>query len=277
MHTIRHQTLSAMIRSIVLSLLVVCVSSCTNAQSRQPKYKLVWQEEFNGNVLDSSSWSKIKRANINWCAYMTDDARLYDLKRGRLRLYARVNNGLLPNDTAHYLTGGISTEGKHLIKYGKIEIRARLHGAIGTWPAMWLFAQDKKARKYSNPRYAEIDIVEYYNRDKVVYHTIHTDYTLSLKQTKHPLNQKNSKIKNEKYNIYMIEILPDGIFLSINGEKTFSYPRLLGTNASQYPFDQDLYLMLDMQVLRPYRYTVDDATFPAYMDIDWVKMYRYME
>lgn len=267
-----------MILCIALSLLLlVCVSSCTNAQGRQPEYELVWQEDFSGKTLDTASWSKIKRADISWCAYMTDDARFYDLKRGRLRLYARVNDGILPNDTAHYLTGGISTEGKRLIKYGKMEIRARLHGAIGTWPAIWLFAQDKKSRPYTNPRYAEIDIVEYYNRDKEVYHTIHTDYTLSLKQTKKPLSQKTSQIKFEKYNVYTVEILPDGIHLSINGERTFSYPRLSGVNACQYPFDQDLYLMLDMQVLRPYRYKVDDATFPAYMDIDWVKMYRYAE
>lgn len=261
----------------ILVLLLLSLCGCMNAQKSSSDYTLVWQEDFNGDSLDRTSWTKIKRANINWSAYMTDDARLYDLSHGRLRLYAKVNNGLLPNDTARYLTGGVTTEGKRLLKYGKIEIRARLHGAVGTWPAIWLFAQDKKARVYTNPRYAEIDVVEYYNRNKEVHHTIHTDYTLSLKRTKEPPHQNTGKIKHEKYNVYTVEVLPDGIFLSINGKRTFSYPRVKGADACQYPFGQELYLMLDMQVLRPYRYTVDNATFPAYMDIDWVKMYQYNE
>jgi Beta-glucanase/Beta-glucan synthetase len=49
-----------------------------------------------------------------------------------------INNYTLPNDTAPYLTGGLYTKDKVTFTYGKVEIRAKLQGAKGAWPAFWM-------------------------------------------------------------------------------------------------------------------------------------------
>ena len=41
-----------------------------------------------------------------------------------------------------------------------------------------------------------------------------------------PPHSATGKIDTNGYNVYAVEILPDELIFSINGEKTFSYPRI---------------------------------------------------
>lgn len=241
------------------------------------KYKLTWQEDFNGNSIDTLCWSKIKRIrpDVAWNKYMSDHSSLYEVKEGRLRLFARKNKGIAPNDTAKYLTGGISTRHKKTFKYGKIEVRACIKGAKGCWPAIWI-----KDNDYNSPNYkelAEIDVMEYYNTDDKVTCTIHNSYTLIKKQTKNPPCQMQAPIRKNKYNTYTIEICPDHLIWRVNGKKFFTYPRIPEKGFQQYPFGSECYLMIDMQVGNKWLTEIDDKSLPAYIDIDWVKFYDLVE
>ena len=102
------------------------------------KYELIWEDNFSGNEIDWTKWSKCKRYPPHWCSHMTDDERLYELRNGRLRLYCLRNDGILPNDTASVLTGGLTTRDKFTFGFGKVEVRARMTGAMGCWPAIWI-------------------------------------------------------------------------------------------------------------------------------------------
>ena len=256
---------------------VLSVTSCSQPTSvRDDMYTLAWSDEFNGKTLDTLTWSKMKRVHgARSVCNLTPDERMYEFRSGCLRLYARVNNGLLPNDTARYLTGGITSEGKKTFTYGKIEVRARLHGAIGTWPAIWTMPDDRKFWKNPNPQYAEIDLLEYVDRNKFVYQTAHNAYTLVDKKNWHRPEQQNlSPIKVDKFNIYSVEILPDMLIFAVNGKETFRYPRVEDID-DQFPYGIESHIMLDMQVYPPKFWSsgLDSKTFPAYMDIDWIRVY----
>lgn len=240
------------------------------------EYKLVFFDDFNSGQLDTTIWSKIPRNKYGWGKYMSSHPSLYQYKRDYLRLLARYNRGIVPSDTAEYLTGGISTEGKYSIRYGKVEVRARLHGAVGSWPAIWLFKKEP-AKVLPDPGYAEIDILEYPNRENYVMQTVHNYYTLELKKTKEPPYTHNSDIDPDVFNIYTVEILPEAVIFSINGEETFRYPKIETNDTGQYPFGQELYLLIDMQVGAGWLPTPDRRTYPAYMDVDWVKIYELKE
>lgn len=262
----------------VLVLMLATLCFCSAKQKDEVgltprKYKLVWEDEFNKGKLDTTRWSKIDRVkDVDWVKYMSPNDKLYKFKRTYLRLYAVANDGIEPNDTAKFLTAGISTRHKATIKYGKIEVRARIHGAQGCWPAIWTSADDPEQCKY--PKRPEIDIVEHYNYDNFIVQTIHSNYTDKLKKTKEPASDCKPTIKKDKYNIYAAEILPDRVILSVNGNPTLTYPRLdISKDLWQYPFSVEQFLMIDMQVGNPYL-RVDKSTYPAYMDIDWVKVYK---
>lgn len=262
---------------LLLILAVFSLGSCAQSiDSRNDLYELSWSDDFNGNSINDSIWSKMNRVNGARCfCNLTSDNRMYDERLGRLRLYARYNNAILPNDTARFLTGGVTSEGKKTFAYGKIEVRARIHGAIGTWPAIWTMPENRKLWENSNPEYTEIDILEYVDRNDSVYQTAHNAYTLADKKNwEKPKQQCLSKIKREKYNIYSVEILPNMLIFGINGEETFRYPK---TEDNKYAFFYGIesHIMMDMQVYPPKFWSsgLKPKTFPAYMDIDWIKVY----
>lgn len=261
---------------LVFFVFVICAAAFTLSNNKEEdtiSYELVFFDDFKNNRLDTTAWNIIPRNKHAWGKYMSNHKSLFKFKKGYLRLYARHNNKIAPKDTAEYLTGGISSQGKRTIRYGKVEIRARFHGATGTWPAIWLFRQEK-SKVWPDPDYAEIDILEYPNRENYVMQTIHNYYTMELKKLTHPQYTANTKVNAELFNTYSVEILPDVIIFSINGKETFRYPKIETKDIGQFPFGCDLFLLLDMQVGTSWLPKPDKKTYPAYMDIDWVKMYQ---
>lgn len=272
---IMKKTHFAVLGFAILVLALLSFGSTEVPAENSPKYQLRWEEDFDGPQLDMTKWNKISRMFPEWRKYMTDNEQLYDLRKGRMRLYAKENKGIAPEDTARYLTGGISTQHKVTVGYGKVEVRARIHGVEGCWPAIWMKDDDVNTPSYREQ--AEIDIMEHYNKDDFVWCTIHNSYTLVQKKTENPPCKKKVSIRKEKYNVYTMEILPDKLVMSLNGKKQFEYPRIAKEGFCQYPFGSQCYLMLDMQVGNKWLKKIGVEDFPAYMDIDWVRVYDLEE
>ncbi len=264
----------------LLMLLSIPGMAKDNKTNKSNKYKLVWQEDFKGSSFDAKSWSKIPRDRPDWKRHMSYDDRLYEVKDGKLILYG-VNNdgtylydlngdGKLEADTARFVTGGLYTKHKKTIEYGKVEVRAKLGQAQGAWPAIWMLPD----RDIAWPMGGEIDIMEHLNYDPMAYQTVHTYYTHTLKLDSNPPHSATGKIDTNGYNVYAVEILPDELIFSINGEKTFSYPRIQTDKEGQYPFGDSFYLLIDMQIEGSWVGKADPSQLPVKMEIDWVKMYK---
>lgn len=241
------------------------------AQAGGPRYRLMWKDNFRGRTFNEKYWSKIPRGGSDWNRHMSAEASLYDVRRGRLVLRGVANDGRCPNDTAPFLTGGLYTRGKVNVRYGKVEIRARLHGAQGAWPAFWLLPEEGEW-----PRAGEIDIMERLNHDSIAYQTVHTYYTYVLGHDRNPPHGATGPIRPDRFNVYAVEILPDSLVFSINGRRTFAYPRLPAAEAGQYPFGTPFYLLIDMQLGGQWVGRVDPRQLPADLEVDWVKMYEWV-
>lgn len=233
------------------------------------QYRKVWVENFSGSTMDTTYWSKIPRGTSDWNRHMSDDESLYATRNGKMILYGRVNEGVVPNDTARYVTGGIYTKGKKTLTYGKVEVKARLHGAQGEWPAIWMLPEEGKW-----PDGGEIDIMERLNHDEIAYQTVHSHYTYVLKEENNPPHGATGKINPDGYNIYSVEILPDSLVFAINGKRTFVYPKIQTDKKGQYPFGTPYYLLIDMQIEGSWVGKADPKDYPVMMEIDWVKFYE---
>lgn len=257
---------------IIILLGSVIVSGCkTGVFMHQKKWKLIWTDDFDSGILDESKWSKIKRNNADWGNYMSAHKDCYRIKNGMLHLRGIVNPDT-SKDTVPYLTGGIETKGKFSYKYGKIEIRAKLESAKGAWPAIWMLADRPKYGKY--PRNGEIDIMERLNFEPKIYQTVHSYYTLELGEKENPKHYGTTPLNPEEFNVYGLEWYRDRLVFTLNGEETFVYPRLKDVDATQWPFDQPFYVMIDMQLGGSWVGEVDPDDLPVQMIVDWVKVYR---
>lgn len=194
----------------------------------------------------------------------------YAMRDGKLILRGIKNNSL-PNDTSHYLTGGVYTKGKVIFGFGKIEIRAKLNGAEGAWPAFWMLAEGMPW-----PKGGEIDIMERLNYDEFVYQTCHSYYTIELNRTKHPDHSSTASINPSKFNIYGVAVYQDSLVFYVNHKKTFSYPRIKTDKAKQFPYAKAKhYLLLSMQLGGSWVGTVNPDDLPVEMAIDWVQFYAF--
>ena len=117
--------------------------SCTS-QQHSSGWKLVWEDDFEEETFDTLTWSKVPRWHPEWARHMSDNECCYEVKDGNLILKGVMN----PNretDTAMYITGGVYTKYKKAFHGGRLEVKARLQGARGAWPAIWLkpFEEEK--------------------------------------------------------------------------------------------------------------------------------------
>lgn len=254
------------------SMLLFTVASATDLFAQQPQYKLIWKENFRGKKINEKYWTKIPRGGSDWNRHMSSHHSLYEVNQSNMILHGVVNDGVAPEDTARYITGGVYTKDKKTITYGKVEVKARLQGAKGAWPAIWMLPNEGKW-----PDGGEIDIMERLNHDSIAYQTVHSYYTFVLKHKDNPKHGGIGKIDPDGYNVYAVEILPDNLVFSINGNQTFTYPKIETEEKGQYPFGTPYYLLIDMQIEGTWVGQADPKEYPVKMEVDWVKMYKLKE
>ena len=269
---------------IILSIPEICVHSCPLAcilvfinicacsrHVNVQKGVLQWEENFNQTgSFDQTKWSKIPRGTADWNKYMSDFDSCYAMRDGKLVLRG-IKNASVANDTARYLTGGVYTKDKISFGFGRIEVRAKLNGAKGAWPAFWMLADDVKW-----PNGGEIDIMERLSFDTFAYQTIHTHYTYTLKIKDNPKQSATGSIDPAGFNTYAVEKYPDSLVFYINNTKTFTYPRIQTDKEDQFPFDKhNHYLLLDMQLGGSWVGSVEPNDLPVEMEIDWVRFYKF--
>jgi len=246
--------------------------------SLSPEWVLEWEENFNkDDFIDEAVWSKIPRDIPAWQCHMSDYDALFDVKNGNLILRGMVNPGPpdVPKDTKPYLTGGIYSKHKKSFYRGKLEIRAKLGNAQGAWPAIWLMPfQNAEWPFIPWPNGGEIDIMERLNYEAIGRQTLHSHYTKDLKQSK-PQYWMSTPINNDEYNVYGVELHPDSVVFSINGNHTLTYPRIETDLPGQFPFDRPYYLKLSMQLGGDWAGEVDPKDLPVSMYVDWVRFYKW--
>lgn len=260
-----------LITALALTTAADIYASDTTPQSDYDKWELVWSDDFNGPKLDTNVWSRTTRGAADWQNTQSDDERCLELRNGLLVLKGIVNDNL-EADTARFLTGGIWSLGKKQFEPGRIEVRARLHGAKGAWPAIWMMPFDTEKKHW--PLGGEIDMMERLNNDTIAYQTVHSNYTHNLGLNKNPRNGATGAIDRDGFNTYGVDMYPDSLVFHINGVKTFTYPKISTDKPGQFPFYQPQYMLIDMQLGGNWVGKVDPADLPVEMEVDWVRQYR---
>lgn len=264
------------LKSATIGLIaLIGFASAVNAKPRKRPsaqregWELVWHDEFGGRKL-SDEWTRIPRFPnpSEWNKYMSSDDRLYKVRGGKLILYGRTND-FLPEDTAHFLTGGVYTRDKVLFQRGRIDIRLRMDNASGAWPAAWLLPEGQW------PHGGEIDIMERLNSDDFAHQTIHsavTEYDKEARQSQEW--HYTAPIRQGKWNVYSVELYEDSVCFLINDRLTFTYRRQPELGPRQFPYDRPMYLLLDMQLGGHWVGRVDPKELPYRYQIDYVRFYK---
>lgn len=243
-------------------------------------WKLVWQDEFKSREVDPKKWNVLRREHSkhNELQYYVPDEVL--ITNGWLRLRSRVRD----YGTKHYTSGRLDTSGKFAPVYGRFEIRARLPGGEGIWPAHWLYPQNRnwqmeyvmaeavasgKERLIpeERPWYSEIDIMEFLGHERnTLYGTLHY-YSFDGQKKTSSGTWKSAIDYTQDFHVYALEWEADQIQWFIDGQ-------LIHRTVAGIPHTPH-YLILNTAVGGVWPGNPDDTTmFPQFHDIDYVRVYQ---
>ncbi|GAB3051237.1 glycoside hydrolase family 16 protein [Stenotrophomonas tumulicola] len=146
--------------------------------SQASGWELVWQDEFDGAVIDASKWELEDNCwgggnNEQQCYTARRDAQpganAY-LADGLLHIVARSGQWTGPASpggdgeataTLPFTSARLRTRHRQEWTFGRFEVRAKLPAGQGTWPAIWMLPTDSPHGRWAAS--GEIDIMEAVN------------------------------------------------------------------------------------------------------------------
>lgn len=250
-----------------------------NGNPEQNKWKLVWQDDFNGNELNQNNWSSEKHdpgwVNNELQEY-TDAKENIFVKDGNLVLKA-IKTQMDGKD--YYTSGKINTKDKKTFKYGKFEIRAKAPKGQGLWPALWMMPNDESL--YGQwPKCGEIDMMEVLgNEPNKLYGTIHYGDPHEQKQGTYVLDKGTFA---DDYHVYGIEWVPGEIRWYIDGKLYYTandwFTAVEGGDEVTFPapFDQEFYMQFNLAVGGSWPGNPDETTDfdNAEFKVDYINAYQ---
>jgi beta-glucanase (GH16 family) len=268
---------------LLVCVCFACISSSAFADepssTKSNDWQLVWQDEFDGAELSLKKWNVLTREHSKHNElqyYLPDEVYLHE---GSLRMRSRKRDF----GTQNFTSGRVDTSGKFAPVYGRFEIRARLPGGKGLWPAHWLYPQNRdwamellmaetvaagKERSIpeARPWYSEIDIMEFLGHEtNVLYGTLHY-HTFDGQKKSTSGTHKGSADYTKDFHVYSLEWEPGEMRWFIDGQPIHK------TNQG-IPHTPH-YLILNTAVGGAWPGNPDESTtFPQYHDIDYVRVY----
>lgn len=184
-------------------------------------YKLVWQDEFNGDSLNSDNWStKSPKMGGRNVLTVEDTSKAIHVEDGALVLKAYKDD-----DGNYHVPNSVHTKETMNYKYGYVEIRAKLSLEIGSFASFW-------TRSVSDPgktlapglldHYTEIDMFEtfQYKGEQCVGGNILKNFPGDSSKNWYatPMSwTQKAVIPDEEYHTYGYEWTPDEIKLYFDG------------------------------------------------------------
>lgn len=177
-------------------------------------------------------------------------------------------DSIAPITSASLITRGLAEW-----KYGRVEVRAKLPGCLGTWPAIWMMPASDTYGKW--PRSGEIDIMENVGYDlPKVHYAIHTEKYNHTKNNQKRFTVDCATVATD-FHVYGFEWRADKLTWYLDGVETYSVAKdEEGWEA--WPFDQPFYLILNLAFGGGWGGSqgVDLDALPQEYLIDYVKVYR---
>ena len=274
-------------------------------KSKIPGWKLVWNDEFEGDRVDLTKWDFeigngfFDYQNHVWIPgwgneelqYYTREPENVSVKDGLLTVRA-VKESL---HECGYTSARLKTrkcDGTVLFSklYGRVEFRAKVPWGKGLWPALWMLPVDDKYGGWAAS--GEIDLMEIVGEKP---HEVLNSIHFGSVYPKRSLDTHVHKLPNgsmvSDWHVYTVEWEPGEIRFYVDSVHTSTQSfwwscsktkngagveakKDADLNAWPAPFDQAFYLIMNVAVGGNFPGAPNpDTQFPAELVVDYVRVY----
>ena len=236
-------------------------------------YSLVWQDEFASTTIDETKWTHEIGGN-GWGnqeeQYYTDRVENSYIENGNLVIEAKKES----YNGSSYTSARMITSGKYSVKYGRIDIRAKLPNARGTWPALWMLGDNIWTESW--PKCGEIDIMELVGYDPTTVHsTVHWGNSTNDKGINGGGFYKEEGF-TEKYHVYTLIWDYNQLQFLVDDEVIHTIPRNQIDGGYTYPFDKSFFFIFNIAVGGTWGglQGIDQSAFPQKMYVDYIRVFQ---
>ena len=246
----------------------------TSGSTSPESYKgmnLVWQDEFNGEVLNLEDWSFETGTGSN--GWGNNELQYYrkentSVEDGYLIITAKEENFGGKN----YTSSRIKSQGKQEFMYGRIDIRAALPKGQGIWPALWMLGSNFPTVGW--PACGEIDIMEMIGgsgKDNTVHGTIHWDHAGQYASYGDSYTLNND-IFADKFHVFSIVWDATSIRWFVD-DVEFNVVDITPAELSE--FHQEFFLIFNVAVGGNWPGSPDaNTSFPQKMIVDYIRVFQ---
>jgi beta-glucanase (GH16 family) len=161
--------------------------------------------------------------------------------------------------------------------YGTVEVRAKLPGGTGIWPAIWMLGFNWQASQpttanvpganWPNAGWCEIDIAEFWqNGRSQVNCTVHFNTPGGLHQQSLPFDAST------RYMVYRLQWWLNSLIWSVDAEDGVGFRTLRTLTGSGAVPDVPMYVTINAAIGGTGGGTPNPSTFPQTFFVDWVRI-----
>ena len=225
---------------------------------------LVWADEFDTNGFPCSRNWTAEEGTGEW-GWGNGEKQFY------LRGNANAENGILSITAreeqfqdSDYTSARIITKNKFDFTHGRVEVRAKLPAAKGTWPAIWMLGSDYLTNTW--PRCGEIDIMEQKGQYKNT--VLGTTHWYANGNASYSRN-KSLPTSTTEFHVYAMEWTTTQIKMFVDDQHYYTI-----TLNDTMPFDSDFFIILNVAVGGTLGGTNIEAGLESSMEVDYVRVYQ---
>lgn len=276
-------------KNIFLKIYLTLLLSCQFGFSQVDVVynNLVWSDEFNTDgALDANKWFHQTQipAGGSWfnneVQHYTNRLENSFVANGNLNIIAKKEVFTDQNVTKQYTSARLNS--KFAFTYGRVDIRAKVPNAQGTWPALWLLGKnvnedggffDSNFGTTNWPACGELDIMEHgiFPNQPINYigAAIHSPSSFGNTVNKGGIQANDI---NQNYHIYSMNWSPNQITFLLDGVAFYTYNPAV-KNASTWPFNVDQYFLFNI-AMGGFAGTIPANFTQASMVVDYIRVYQ---
>ena len=243
---------------------------------------VIFFDDFLGTSIDATKWTILDRlsdqVNQEVNCVVPENVRVKDgLLEGISKYEERsCGDSLEPPKTMNYTSWQIQQATEPFL-YGTIEVRAKVPGGVGTWPAIWMlgfewqasqpFTANVTGHRWPNAGWCEIDIAEFWRGGRQKVNT-----------TVHYNRPGGLHIKGlsfdaaARFAVYRLEWSQNALIWSVDAEDGRGFRQLHVVWGSRRVPNVPMYVVIHTAIGGTGGGNPDPNTFPQIFQVDYVRV-----